>query len=360
MALVPFRLPDIGEGMTEGRMVHWFVREGDTVVEEQPVCEIQTDKAVVELPSPCRGRIVETRWKSGDIISVGDTILTIETIEQGKKEQKRASPSTRRLAKELGVDLQQVQGTGAEGRIVDEDVKRYVKEKEATNNAKTLTSVRKAIAKKLIYSVATRAHATHFDEIDAEGLVSLRKHLGKEEKISYTPILMKIIAETLKKHPEWNAHFDEESQTLQKFDSISLGLATHTDQGLLVPVIDQVEKKSIKQLSHEVKTVVEQARKGKMLVSMTKGSTFTVSNVGGMGGTWATPIIQPPEVAILAIHPIIQKPIVLENGEIAARWRMNLSLSFDHRLFDGVDAIRFTQTMATYIQNPINLLNELK
>lgn len=360
MSFVPFRLPDIGEGITEARMVHWFVKAGDRVEEDQPICEIQTDKAVVELPSPCKGRIVETNWKPGELITVGETILTIETSEHETQEPKRASPSTRRLARELGVDLQQVQGTGEDGRIVDEDVRRFAKEREKPDHGETLPSIRKAIAKKLVYSVSTRAHATHFDEIDAEGLVMLRNLLKKEETISYTPILMKIVAETLKQHSDWNAHYDEERETLQKFDSISLGLATHTDQGLLVPVIHDVEKKSIRQLQHEIKVVVEQARKGRMLVSKAKGSTFTVSNVGGRGGTWATPIIQPPEVAILAIHPIHKKPVVLENGEIAARWTMNLSLSFDHRLFDGVDAIRFTQTMAALVRNPIKLLADLK
>lgn len=357
MRLVPFRLPDIGEGITEATMVHWFVKEGDWVEEDQPVCEVQTDKAVVELPSPCKGKIVETRWKPGELIAVGETILTIEKMEKEKQGRKLASPSTRRLANELGVDLQQVEGTGDGGRVVEEDVRRFAERQ--TGNSEKLTSVRKAIADKLIYSLSTRPHATHFDEVDAEGLVMLRENLGREEKISYTPILMKIIAVTLNEHPEWNAHFDEENQTLKKFPSISLGLATHTDQGLLVPVVHQVEKKSILQLSREVKTMVEQVRSGKMDVSMARGSTFTLSNVGGMGGTWATPIIQPPEVAILAIHPIRKKPVVLENGKIGARWRINLSLSFDHRIFDGVDAIRFTQTMAKYIQNPILLLKNL-
>lgn len=357
MSLVPFRLPDVGEGITEATMVHWFVEEGDRVEEDQPVCEIQTDKAVVELPSPCKGRIVEKRWNVGESISVGEILLMIEREDQGDQEQQRASPSTRRLAKELGVDIEEVVGTGEGGRVLEEDIRRYVN--RASANTERLTPIRKEIGNKLLYSLSTRPHATHFDEIDAEGIVQLRSQL-KEEAISYTPIFMKLIAEALKIHPEWNAHFDEEKQTIKRFDSISLGLATHTEKGLLVPVIHRVEEKSIFELAREVKTVVEQARKGKMLISSSEGSTFTISNVGGIGGTWATPIIQPPEVAILAIHPLVRKPVVLENGEIAARWRLNLSLSFDHRLFDGVDAILFTQTLADLIQNPIKWLMKLK
>ena len=357
MTLVPFRLPDVGEGITEAKMVKWLVKEGDRVEEDQPVCEIQTDKALVELPSPCRGRVIETRWNAGELIPVGETILLIEREDRRQKENKCASPSTRRLARELGVDIQQVKGTGEGGRVLDEDVKRHVQ--GDTDNSELLTPVRKEIGSKLLHSLSTRPHATHLDEVDAEGLVELRNKLGNEE-ISYTPIFMKMIAETLRIHPEWNAHFDEERQAVKRFDSISLGLATHTDQGLLVPVIHQVEEKSILQLSREVKRVVKQAREGKMHLSAASGSTFTISNVGGIGGTWATPIIQPPEVAILAIHPLVRKPVVLEDGEIAARWRLNLSLSFDHRLFDGVDAIRFTQTLATFVQNPIKLLLDLK
>lgn len=357
MSLVPFRLPDVGEGITEAKMVHWFVKEGDQVEEDQPICEIQTDKAVVELPSPCSGRIVEMRWQPGESIPVGEILVMIEREELRQIVPKPASPSTRRLAQKLGVDLTKVPGTGEKGRVLAEDVKRYAEGKTA--NSESIPSIRKEIGNKLLYSLTTRPHATHFDEVDADGLVKLREQL-KDEKISYTPILMKMIAATLRIHPEWNAHYDEECQAVKRFESVSLGLATHTEQGLLVPVIHHVEEKSIIDLAREVKAVVEQARKGKMQAASTGGSTFTVSNVGGIGGTWATPIIQPPEVAILAIHPLQRKPVVLESGEIAARWRLNLSLSFDHRLFDGVDAIRFTQTLANFIQNPAALLIKLK
>ena len=358
MSQIPFVLPDIGEGITEAMIVRWCVQEGDQVSMDQPVCEVQTDKAVVELPAPCTGKILERKWKVGERVEVGDTLLVIQTIESAERKQVIASPSTRRLARELNVDVSQVVGTGSGGRVLDKDVKQSKQIKSL--QTEPLPPIRKAIAKKLLGSVQTRPHATHFDELDVEGLVALKQQLCEEEIITFTPILLKIVACTLKKHPKWNAHIDESTEVLRTLPSISLGLATHTDRGLLVPVLHHVEQKSIYQLSKEIKEITKRTMDGSMPVEQMSGSTFTVSNAGGFGGTWATPIIQPPEVGILAIHPIQRKPVVLESGEIKACWRMNLSLSFDHRVFDGVDAIRFTQTIGSYTANPVKMIHDLK
>ncbi len=411
---VAFRLPDIGEGVAEAEIVRWLVSAGEEVEENQPVLEVQTDKAVVELPAPASGRIAELKWKEGEIVPVGEVLYVIGSEENTQKSatgeksdvsrvsvdqkplsgkrKKRvlAAPSTRRLARELGVDLAQVEGTGANGRVTDEDVRRFAslgrtssieevqayEEREATISShlakrdaeveeKPLSPVRRVIADRLLFSVTHKPHATHFDELNAEGLVAWRKKRLEEQKndphaprLTYMAILLKMVATTLKHHPEFNAHFDEKSQKVRTYSSISIGIATDTPKGLLVPVIHHADEKSIDALAHEVNHLTELARLGKISPEQMKGSTFTISNAGALGGKWATPIINPPEVAILAIHPIEQKPVVV-NGELAVGWRMNVSLSFDHRVLDGADAIHFTETLGKYTADPGRLVREL-
>lgn len=370
MSWVTLDLTDIGEGLTEAELVRWLVKEGDFVDLDQAVCEIQTDKVVVDLPSPCQGVVVERKWQEGERIPVGQTVLVIEPKNSHQKlpvqnQQVLASPSTRRLAREQGVNLSDVTATGENGIVLEQDVRNWIAKKQRSSTSSSeqvqpLSEHRHRIGQKLLYSLETRPHATHFDEIDVEGLVAVREQLKQETPITYTPILLKMIACTLEEHPHWNAHVDEKEQKVKTFSSISLGLATHTARGLVVPVIHQVEEKNIWDLAKEVKSIVEQIRTGKLSVEQMHGSTFTLSNAGGYGGTGATPIIQPPEVAILATHKIGKKPVVLKNGEIAPRWRMNISLSFDHRLFDGVDAIQFTQTFEKYTSNPFKMISLLR
>ncbi|SEM88671.1 dihydrolipoamide acetyltransferase family protein [Lihuaxuella thermophila] len=409
---VAFRLPDIGEGVAEAEIVRWLVSAGEEVEENQPVLEVQTDKAVVELPAPASGRISELKWKEGEIVPVGEVLYVIGSDENvpslasseptrenpvsaddklptGKRKQRvLAAPSTRRLARELGVDLAQVEGTGANGRVTDEDVRRFASLRQTpsvdavqTVGAATvsapraerpaeivetpLSPIRRVIADRLLFSVTRKPHATHFDELNVAGLVAWRKQRLKEQendphapRLTYMAILIKMVAITLKHHPSFNAHFDEESQKIRTYSSVSIGMATDTPKGLLVPVIHHAEQKSIDQLAHEVNELTELARLGKLSPEQMKGSTFTISNAGALGGKWATPIINPPEVAILAIHPIEQRPVVV-SGELAVGWRMNVSLSFDHRVLDGADAIRFTQTLGKYTADPGRLVREL-
>ncbi|MFS8514694.1 MAG: 2-oxo acid dehydrogenase subunit E2, partial [Planifilum fulgidum] len=220
------------------------------------------------------------------------------------------------------------------------------------------------IADRLLFSVTRKPHATHFDELNADGLVRwVQKRRREQEssgrRVSFLPVLLKMIAVTLRNHPAFNAHFDEDSQTVRTYQSISLGIAADTPRGLLVPVIPEVEKKSVEQIALELAEVTEAARNGTIRPERLKGSTFTVSNAGALGsGRWATPIINPPEVAILALHPVEQRPVV-RDGQLAVGWVMNVSLSFDHRVLDGADAIRFTQTLARYVADPDRLLLEL-
>jgi pyruvate dehydrogenase E2 component (dihydrolipoamide acetyltransferase) len=409
-----FRLPDIGEGVAEAEVVRWLVKQGDEVEENQPVIEVQTDKAVVELPAPASGKMAELKWKEGDVVPVGEVLYVIGT-EAGRKQESKevphqpddshtnasppvpqkkkrvlAAPSTRRLARELGVDLTEVKGTGAHGRITAADVRNHAAmhgEQSSVQVAQVesslmvpptimpipaetgewsesgLSPVRKVIAERLLFSVTRKPHATHFAELAVDGLVEWRQRRMAEReecspRLSYLAIISKLVAHTLKRHPQFNAHFIEETQMVRQYHTVRLGIAADTPKGLLVPVLRQVERKTMEQLARELDELTQAARAGKLLPEQMKGSTFTISNAGALGGTWATPIINPPEVAILALHPIEQKPVVKE-GQLTVGWRMNISLSFDHRVVDGADAIRFTQTFETFTKDPGRLLQEL-
>ncbi|RAL21335.1 dihydrolipoamide acetyltransferase family protein [Thermoflavimicrobium daqui] len=395
---IPFQLPDVGEGVAEAEIVRWLVRIGDAVAQDEAVCEVATDKAVVELPAPQAGKIIEIHFQEGETAPVGSTLFTLQPTDERssqsiqdkispKKEKRKrvlATPSTRRLARELKVDLSEVKGTGENGRILEEDIRSFLEERSALKEEVrinslpireqfvdnhieevTLSPVRKVIAERLLFSITKKPHATHFTEMNVEGLVEWRKKRlqdqGTDEpRLTYLPILLKMIAVTLRTDPKWNSHFDEERQVIRTFSSISIGIATDTPRGLLVPVVHEVEKKSIADLSSEVRQLTELARLNRLTSDQLTGSTFTVSNAGALGGTWATPIINPPEVAILAIHPIERRPVVSTSGEIVAAWRMNVSLSFDHRVLDGADAIRFTTQLEKYTADPGRLVQELR
>lgn len=412
---VTFRLPDVGEGVAEAEVIRWLVSEGEQISADQPVVEVQTDKAMVELPSPVSGRVAEIRWREGEVVPVGEVLLVVDTGEKqgkvvdpavdqteetekrvpvskkkGKRRRVPAAPSTRRLARELGIDINEVEGTGPQGRVTDEDVIRFTQRREnketkleetaervaireVTEDAvrdipiwvgeeileEPLSKTRRVIAERLTYSATKKPHVTHFDELNVDGLVAWREQRKKAgQSFSYLSFLLKAIAVTLTHYPTFNAHFDEEKQVLRRYSSISMGVATDTPRGLLVPVISHVEQKSIAELSREIAELKEATLQGTIAPAKLRGSTFTVSNAGSLGGQWATPIINPPEVGILAIHPIERKPVV-QGEQIVLGWRMNVSLSFDHRILDGADAIRFTEKLNTYTMDPGQLLAEL-
>lgn len=383
---VAFRLPDVGEGVHEAEIIRWLVQEGEQVEENQPVLEVQTDKAVVELPAPAGGTVTRLNFQAGETVPVGEVLYVIghDSASQPSSSRKAAgkrvlaTPSTRRLAREYGADLSLITGTGAHGRVTKEDVLRFIEEKKGMEEKSTLevagpeevieqdlTPIRRVIGERLHDSVTRKPHATHFDELAADGLVQWyqqQKRLsdtnGKLPKLTVTAILAKLVAITLKHHPDFNAHFVEEKQTIRKFTSVSLGIATDTSKGLLVPVLRNVEQKNMNQLASEIQSLTKLARGGKLTFEQMTGSTFTISNAGALGGKWAIPIIHPPEAAILAVHPVEERPIV-QNGRIAVGWRMNVSLSFDHRILDGADAIRFTKTLGEYTKDPGLLLREL-
>nr|WP_224749771.1 dihydrolipoamide acetyltransferase family protein [Polycladospora coralii] len=371
---VLFRLPDVGEGVAEAEVVKWLVQVGEPITENQPVVEVQTDKAIVELPSPATGALTKQEYAEGEIVPVGAILYEIDgqSLTEEKDESnvlneilpKRvlAAPSTRRKARERGIPLEEVKGTGPAGRVLDQDLDHWLNqqntEEDIVDATIKLSPTRRVIAQRLQQSIQQKPHVTHFATVNVNGLVDYRNKQSQDQnKLSYLPILLKIMGKTLQMHPLFNAHYDEQEQKVTPYPSVSIGLATDTENGLLVPVLHQVETKNMDQLSTEASTLMESAKGGKCTAAQLSGSTFTVSNTGPLGGAWATPIINPPEVAIAALHPIERVPVV-EREQLGIGWRMNVSLSFDHRVLDGADAIRFTNTLEYYTEDPTRLLRE--
>ena len=407
-----FKFPDVGEGIAEGVLVKWRVEEGDIVKEHDAIADIETDKAIVEMPAPRDGVILKLHHRPGDTVQVGETLVTIgergekaavggapvmaqqkksvsvvgqlEEAEEETKEPlmhvskpsaaqegKLAIPAVRRVAKELGVNLEDLTGTGKEGRITEEDVRSAGSEEPSREEKVTtikitkkydfygyvdrvaLKGIRKAIAANMVKSHSSAVHVTHFEEADVTDLV---EHREKEKdnaakqgvKLTYLPFIIKAVVEALKNHPYLNATMEEDEIILKKYYSI--GFAVDTGDGLIVPNIKRAEIKSILQTAKEIEELSEKIRSRKFDISETKGGTFTMTNVGSVGGIFATPIINPPESAILATGAIREKPVV-RNGKIEIRKILPLSLSFDHRILDGGEAARFTAELKKYLED---------
>jgi 2-oxoisovalerate dehydrogenase E2 component (dihydrolipoyl transacylase) len=416
--MIEVKLHDIGEGMTEAVVLHYFVKKGDIVKADQPLVEVQTDKMTAEIPSPVSGVIKDIFIPEGETIAVGTTLIVLEENEE--KADKRlvsaekqaaatiempvpsceevlierkvarsrilAAPYTRKIAREHGVDLSQVQGTGPAGRITDEDVYRFIeaqkrknqtqKHSQLTEEAKhnmnnivkpeAKTSIpfrgrRKQIAKKMTQSLYTIPHCTHFEEIDVTQLIKLREELKENGiHISATAFFIKALSLCLKRFPIFNAKLDEENEVIHLENEHHIGIAVDTEEGLIVPVIKDVEKKSLRQIHAEVKKLTKKAQENNLTLAELTGGTFTISNVGPLGGSiGATPIINYPEVALMAFHKTKKRPIVTNNDEIAIRSMMNISMSFDHRVTDGATAVAFTNYFMTLIENPKLMLLEL-
>ncbi|MFS0644409.1 dihydrolipoamide acetyltransferase family protein [Siminovitchia sp. 179-K 8D1 HS] len=413
--MIEVKLHDIGEGMTEGDIISYLVKEGDTVTVDQPLVEVQTEKMVAELTSPANGTVKEILVDIGKTIPVGTTILTIAS-EQGsdpapfnaKKEgaisaipiQKsmimekprqdplkrvKAAPYTRKVAREHDVDIALVEGTGRGGRITVEDVLRYVKERdhgrteavsvpEETQAAEKETAPqseeqfdtipfkgrRKQIAMKMSQSLFTIPHVCHFEEVDMTELLHFRKELkAMDENISVAAFFIKVLAIALKEYPVFNAKLDEENEVIRLGKSVHMGIAADAEEGLIVPVIRDADKKSLRVIHREMKELTQKAKENKLTVKEITGSTFTISNVGPMGSIGATPIINYPETGLMAFHKTKKMPVVNENDEIVIRSIMNVTMTFDHRVADGGTAIAFTNRFKSLIENPKKLMLEL-
>jgi pyruvate dehydrogenase E2 component (dihydrolipoamide acetyltransferase) len=416
--ILDFKLPDVGEGIAEGEIVKWLVAVGDEVKEHQSVVEVMTDKATVEVPAPASGRITRILAKEGETVPVGKVIfsLTTATATQaaparpaaapatkelvsasvGAAEAPRAPatsrpdekvlavPSARRLARELGVDLAAVPGSGRNGIVRRSDVEKFATAGApaaaataspaakaapapatsfAPGERETRTpfrGVRRKIAEAMVRSVHTAAHFTVVEEVDVTDLVKLReqaKAVGAESnvKVTYMPFIMKATALGLAKFPELNGHLDEAKQEVVTYGYVNLGIAADTASGLIVPVIREVQSKGILQLAAELNELAERTRTGKVKPEELKGSTFSITNAGNIGGILATPIINFPDIAILGVHRIVKRPGVVETPQgdrIEVRQYMNLSCSVDHRLTDGANAARFLVYLKKLLENP--------
>jgi pyruvate dehydrogenase E2 component (dihydrolipoamide acetyltransferase) len=390
------KLSDIGEGMAEATINCFFVQPGDFVKADQPLLEVQTDKMTAEIPAPAAGIIKEIRASAGDNIPVGTTLLILEkelpkTVQLpitpvSKTTRIMATPYTRKLARENGVQIEEITGTGSSGRITDEDVIRFiqkpstpveasvqVEEQKVTQPLNTkepshtqhdiipFRGKRKQIAKKMVQSLQTIAHCTHFEEIDVSHLIEFRQELKKRnQNITATAFFIKALSICLKEFPIFNASLLEEEESIQLKKEHHIGVAIDTPDGLMVPVIRNIEQKSIKTIHLEVKKLTEKALQNQLTLKDISGGTFTISNVGPLGGSiGATPIIQHPEVALVSFHKTKKRPVVIEDDQIAIRSIMNISMSFDHRVADGATAVAFTNRLSTLIENPNLLVLEL-
>lgn len=481
MSRFEFKLPDIGEGIHEGEIVKWHVKPGDSVEEDQVILEVQNDKAVVEIPSPVKGKILELAVAEGTVAVVGDTLIVFDaegeipnlpthgheaveatpapqaatptaaaaptapgvdpgcdigaqinqnasqaldtpvaaptatavatTVQTGVPIDRKhilATPSVRKYAREKGINLATVPGSGTLGRITREDVDRVaaggatapaaqaVVAQPAAQPATTtqaaapvtaavqspaaaptihytpqtgeleervpIKGIRKAIAKAMVKSAYTAPHVTIFDEVDVTELVALRKQgkpLAEQKgiKLTYLPFVVKAVVAGLKKFPELNASIDDEKQEIIFKKYYNIGIATSTDEGLMVPVVKSADRKSIFDVAAEITELAVKARDRKATADELKGSTFSITNIGSAGGMFFTPVINHPEVAILGVGRISEKPVV-KNGEIVVAPVLSLSLSFDHRLIDGEPAQRFVNYLKQLLENPTLLMME--
>jgi pyruvate dehydrogenase E2 component (dihydrolipoamide acetyltransferase) len=413
-----FKFPDIGEGLTEGEIVRWLIKEGDEIKEGQPLVEVETDKALAEIPSPKTGVILKILVKEKEIVKVGQVIVifgekgeslvpaapkpsvgVVGELEEAPEEvvasqiiraetpkpafvseHVQATPAVRALARELGVDIKKVQGTGPEGRVLEKDVRQSAEakgkpaepEKKITKVKKydlygyvdriPLRGVRRSIAKAMVKSKYTAPHVTAMDEADVTELWKIREKEKKAAekkgiKLTLLPFIIKAVVAGLKEHPYVNATLDDENEEIILKKYYNIGMATDTPEGLMVPVVKGASGKPIFQMAEELAQLAEKARNRTIDLADLKGGTFTITNYGAFGGIYGTPIINHPEVAILGIGKIQEKPMV-RNGKAVIRKILPLSLSFDHRVVDGAEAARFLNTIISHLEDPDLILLE--
>ncbi len=397
-----FRFPDVGEGITEGEIVRWLVKEGDEVKVDQTLAEIETDKAIVEMPSPYAGIVLKLHVPEKGLVKVGQPLVTIG--EKGESPaapapaaspgaaapgpmpsspapaaaavagQVLATPGVRALAKELGVDLAAVKGSGPGGRVTEADVRSFQAappEKKLAVKVKAkydlygnlervpLRGVRRATAKKMRESLDHAAHVTHCDEADAGPLEALLQKMKPEAeargvKLTYLAFIVKALVEALKLHPSFNASLDEEENEIVLKKYYNVGIAVDVPDGLIVPVVKFADQKSVVDIAQEIQTLAGRARERTIDLADLQGGTFSITNVGVIGGHAATPIINYPEAAILATMKIADRPRVVD-GAVVVRKTLPLCLAFDHRIVDGAAAARFTKDLIRFLEAPEGL-----
>jgi pyruvate dehydrogenase E2 component (dihydrolipoamide acetyltransferase) len=385
-----FKFPDVGEGIAEGEVVRWLVKEGDWIKEDQDLVEVETDKAVITLNSPFSGKVAKLYGHEGEMIKVGTLLTVIQDDEAapavaspkqdsgtvvGSLDEDQATeivrpvlatPAVRALAKELKVDLAQVKSTGPGGRITKEDVERVAAQMNDSRGATTdvhgpvqkvpLRGLRRTVAKRMAEAAKHVAEVTIWEDADITELEQVRtreRKLAETKgvKLTYLPFLIKASVAALKAHPYLNASMDEQAGEIILKRYFNIGIAVDTPDGLIVFVIKEADKKSILDLAREGAALAEKARQRKIDLPELRGSTFTITNYGVVGASYGTPIINHPEVAILGVGRIEDRAVV-RNGQIVVRKIMPLSLAFDHRVIDGVEAGRFLGVVIQHLETP--------
>ena len=432
-----FKLPDLGEGVAEGEIVEWKVAVGDTVAEDDALVEVMTDKATVEIPSPRAGTIESIAFEPGAVVPVGEVIVSIadggadapaeEKVEEAPAAEEQAAPveepkaaatpepapkaeapaptstssgsdaavlatpATRKLARELGVSLEHVQGTGPRGRITKDDVRAFSSRGAAAGGGEAATGttisrpeapaislptsgdssretrtayrgIRRKIGDAMIASAYTKPHFTLVEEMDMTEIVALRKQAkvsGEERgvKVTFLPFIMKALVAALKQHPTINGIFDEENAEIINYEDVHIGFALDTEGGLMVPVIRDANRKNVFELAGDLQRLSEAGRDGKITREELNGSTITITSAGSIGGLFATPIINYPELGILGVYKIEDRAVV-RDGQIVVRKMTYMSITLDHRIVDGGEAARFMNTMKRLLESPTTLLLE--
>jgi pyruvate dehydrogenase E2 component (dihydrolipoamide acetyltransferase) len=386
-----FKFPDVGEGIAEGEIVRWLVKEGDSIKEDQELVEVETDKAVITLNSPFSGKVEKLHGREGEIIKVGALLTTVQE-EEGARAGKQdsgtvvgslgeddeveivrpilATPAVRALAKQMDIDLAQVKGSGPGGRLTKEDVERAAGKAAPSGAAADtygpvekvpLRGLRRTVAKRMAEASKHVAEVTIWEDADITELEQIRAQErklaeAKGVKLTYLPFLIKASIAALRSHPYLNASLDEQAGEIVLKKYFNIGIAVDTPDGLIVFVIKEADQKNILDLAREAAVLAEKARHRKIDLPELRGSTFTITNYGVVGASYGTPIINHPEVAILGLGKIEDRAVV-RKGEIVVRKIMPLSLAFDHRVIDGVEAGRFLGVVIEHLENPDLIMN---
>jgi 2-oxoisovalerate dehydrogenase E2 component (dihydrolipoyl transacylase) len=378
MSRYVFKLPDLGEGAVDAEIVAWKVAAGDQVQEDQPMVEMMTQKATVEVPAPVTGRVLSTTGRAGERVAVGAELAVFETGAQADvspavppaavsaPQRVATSPAIRRRAREAGVDLATIAGSGPHGRIVlgDLDARLQADAAHATGEVPQVreipvTGLRRLIAEQVSRSAHTIPHFSYVEEVDVTALESLRAQLnagaqGSGSTLSYLPFIVLGLVRALARHPQCNARFDAARQMLLQYRAVHVGIAVQTEQGLKVPVIRDAHTLSLHEIDAAIRRLSAAVRDGSARPAELTGSTITVTSLGKLGGIASTPIINQPELAIVGVNRAVERAVV-HAGAVTIRRMMNLSSSFDHRFIDGFDAARLIQTVRELLEQPVLL-----
>ncbi|MBU4630997.1 MULTISPECIES: dihydrolipoamide acetyltransferase family protein [Pseudomonas] len=415
------KMPDIGEGIAEVELSVWHVKVGDMVVEDQVLADVMTDKAMVDIPSPVHGKVISLGGEPGEVMAVGSILISIEVegagntresalsavveeaapapkaeikapaveskpaakpvvaaqapVARDANERPLASPAVRKHALDAGIQLRLVQGSGPAGRILHEDLDAYLQQGSTRASAGAnpyaerneeeqipVIGMRRKIAQRMQDATRRAAHFSYVEEIDVTALDDLRVHLNEKHgasrgKLTLLPFLVRAMVVALRDFPQINARYDDETQVITRLGAVHVGVATQSDVGLMVPVVRHAEARSLWGTAEEITRLANAARNGKASRDELSGSTITLTSLGALGGIVSTPVLNLPEVAIVGVNRIVERPMVIK-GQIVIRKMMNLSSSFDHRVVDGMDAAQFIQAIRGLLEQPASLFLE--